>query len=334
MEATNERMARLYRHGYARWRRRNTAVAGAATVAGVSSRQDFRWYGTRAGSHLPGRQFGGRTVNAALYLRRPLLVTGGPGTGKSSLAYSVAAELGLGEVLRWPIGSKTTLRAGLYQYDAIGRLQEASLREIEARAGRDPAGPADIGCYIRLGPLGTALVPASRPRVLLVDEFDKSDIDLPNDLLDVFEEGEYDIPELARLPSEYGPVTVMTADESGHAVIERGRVRCDAFPLVIITSNGEREFPPAFLRRCLRLKLDPASPDKLARIVEAHLGTGVRDGYQEVIAEFLNRRNRGELATDQLLNAIFLRFSGLRPASETPAQLADSVMPYLNYPSG
>jgi len=273
-------------------------------------------------------------VNAALYLRRPLLVTGGPGTGKSSLAYSVAAELGLGEVLRWPIGSKTTLRNGLYQYDAIGRLQEANLREIEARAGRSLAEPVDIGSYIRLGPLGTALLPARQPRVLLVDEFDKSDIDLPNDLLDVFEEGEYEIPELARLRHEQGAVTVMTADEGGHAEIERGRVRCDAFPLVIVTSNGEREFPAAFMRRCLRLALEPASPDKLARIIEAHLGSDARDRHQEVITEFLSRRNHGELATDQLLNAIFLRFSGLRPASETPAQLADAVMPYLNRPSG
>ena len=273
-------------------------------------------------------------VNAALYLRRPLLVTGGPGTGKSSLAFSVAAELGLGGVLRWPIGSKTTLRDGLYRYDAIGRLQEANLREIEARTGSGPTAAVDIGAYIRLGPLGTALLPASRPRVLLVDEFDKSDIDLPNDLLDVFEEGEYEIPELARLPSEHGPVTVMTADETGRARIENGRVRCDAFPMVIITSNGEREFPAAFMRRCLRLNLEPASPDKLARIVDAHLGPGVRDRYEGVITEFLNRRNHGELATDQLLNAIFLRFSGLRPAGETPAQLADVVMPYLNRPAG
>ena len=226
-------------------------------------------------------------VNAALYLRRPLLVTGGPGTGKSSLAYSVAAELGLGEVLRWPIGSKTTLRDGLYQYDAIGRLQEANMREIEARVGRSLAEPVDIGSYIRLGPLGTALLPARRPRVLLVDEFDKSDIDLPNDLLDVFEEGEYEIAELARLPHEQGAVTVMTADEGGHAEIEHGQVRCKAFPLVIITSNGEREFPAAFMRRCLRLALEPASPDKLARIVEAHLGADARDRHQELITEFL-----------------------------------------------
>ena len=202
-------------------------------------------------------------VNAALYLRRPLLVTGEPGTGKSSLAYGVAAELGFGEVLRWPITSKSTLQEGLYQYDAIGRLQEANMREIMARRGGDNPQLVDIGSYIRLGPLGTALLPTVRPRVLLVDELDKSDIDLPNDLLDVFEEGEYKIPELARLPAKDFPVRVMTADEHGTATLEsepRGVIRCNAFPLVIITSNGERQFPAAFLRRCLQLKLQPGQP--------------------------------------------------------------------------
>jgi MoxR-like ATPase len=275
-------------------------------------------------------------VNAALYLRRPLLVTGEPGTGKSSLAYAVAAELDLGEVLRWPVTSKSTLRDGLYHYDAIGRLQEANLREIEARhqSGAAPR-PVDIGSYIRLGPLGTSLLPGGRPRVLLVDELDKSDIDLPNDLLDVFEEGEFTIPELARLPADQRPVTVMTAD-GGHAELpaeSRGVVRCAAFPVVIITSNGERQFPPAFLRRCLQLLLKAPDAEKLTRIVEAHLD--VRAGnFEDLIEEFLSRKSEGELATDELLNAIFLRYSGLRPSGETAGQLADIVMPYLDKAPG
>jgi MoxR-like ATPase len=276
-------------------------------------------------------------VNAALYLRRPLLVTGEPGTGKSSLAYAIAAELGLGEVLRWPITSKSTLRDGLYQYDAIGRLQEANLREIEARHKHGGApGPVDIGSYIRLGPLGTALLPGHRPRVLLVDELDKSDIDLPNDLLDVFEEGEFTIPELARLPHDQHPVTVMTADDGGRAELAaepRGVVRCGAFPLVIITSNGERQFPPAFLRRCLQLVLEAPGPEKLARIVEAHLGV-TASNFEDLIEEFLSRKTEGELATDELLNAVFLRYSGLRPPGETAEQLADIVMPYLDKSPG
>lgn len=276
-------------------------------------------------------------VNAALYLRRPLLVTGEPGTGKSSLAYAVAAELGLGEVLRWPVTSKSTLRDGLYQYDAIGRLQEANLREIEARDQHEASPtPVDIGSYIRLGPLGTALLPGPRPRVLLVDELDKSDIDLPNDLLDVFEEGEFTIPELARLPVRQHPVTVMTADEGGQAELSaepRGVVRCEAFPLVIITSNGERQFPSAFLRRCLQLALQAPGAGKLARIVEAHLPVRAAD-YEDLIDEFLGRKSEGELATDELLNAVFVRYSALRPAGESAEQLADIVMPYLDKSRG
>ena len=279
-------------------------------------------------------------VNAALYLRRPLLVTGEPGTGKSTLAYAVAAELGLGEVLRWPITSKSILRDGLYRYDAIGRLQEANVREIEARhqhgATAKPSKPVDIGSYIRLGPLGTALLPVNRPRVLLVDELDKSDIDLPNDLLDAFEEGEFTIQEIARLPADHPPVTVMTADEGNRIELPaepRGVVRCDAFPVVIITSNGERQFPPAFLRRCLQLTLQPPDAEKLTRIVEAHLPVQAAD-YADLIEEFLDRKSEGELATDELLNAIFLRYSGLRPDGESAEQLAGIVMPYLDKSPG
>ncbi|HXA63275.1 MAG TPA: MoxR family ATPase [Streptosporangiaceae bacterium] len=260
-------------------------------------------------------------VNAALQLRRPLLVTGKPGTGKSTLAYNIAYELGLEPVLYWSITSRTTLQNGLYEYDAIGRVHENSLR-----TPGDRGGAADIGRYIRLGPLGTAMLAGERPRVLLIDELDKSDIDLPNDLLNVFEEGRFPIPELERLPEEQSTINVMTADGGGRVPIEGGQVRCSAFPVVVITSNGEREFPPAFLRRCVRLVIEPPNAEQLADIVEAHLGEHVQVAGRQLIAEFLDRRAHGDLATDQLLNAIFLATSGARPPDTTLQELIAAIM--------
>ncbi|MFF2780905.1 AAA family ATPase [Streptomyces sp. NPDC058052] len=248
-------------------------------------------------------------VNLALHLRRPLLITGKPGVGKSTLAYAVAHELGLGPVLRWSITSRSTLHDGLYAYDAVGRLHDAGI-ERSATADEKP----DIGRYLRLGALGTALLPWKQPRVLLIDEIDKCDVDLPNDLLNVFEEGEFEIPELARL----GPDKeqhVMTADQLGTAKITGGWVRCAQFPFVVLTSNAEREFPAAFLRRCVRLEVQPPDEARLAAMVAAHLG-GNQDTASlrtELIAEFLRRQREEDaaLANDQLLNALLMAERGL-----------------------
>ncbi|SNS87998.1 AAA domain (dynein-related subfamily) [Actinomadura meyerae] len=269
-------------------------------------------------------------VNAALLLRRPLLVTGKPGSGKSTLAYNVAYELGLGNVLYWSITSTTTLKTGLYDYDAIGRLHESSLRGAGGR--EDAAEPPDIGRYIRLGPLGTALLPGDLPRVLLIDELDKSNIDLPNDLLNVFEEGRFGILELQRLPEEQSRIRVMTADGGERVPIDRGEVRCGHFPIVIITSNGEREFPPAFLRRCVRLRIEPPDRDQLAEIIEAHLGPAARDASDGLIEEFLARRADGALATDQLLNAVYLATSGSRPPETKLKEILDTVLRPIERP--
>ncbi len=263
-------------------------------------------------------------VNLALHLRRPLLVTGLPGVGKSTLAYSVAYELNLGPVLRWTITSRSTLPEGLYQYDAVGRLQEVSLQREAGPAGSDvrnvPRAPTGIGSYVTLGPLGTALLPRRKPRVLLIDEIDKSDIDLPNDLLNIFEEGEFTIPELARLKEQ--TVTIKTADPGGTVTVHGGRVRCADFPVVILTSNNERDFPRAFLRRCIRLEIPPPGEKKLARMVAAHLkpaATPLEDSErQELIATFIRKQTSeaAVLANDQLLNALVMAAAGLWDSEE------------------
>lgn len=235
-----------------------------------------------------------RMVNAALHLRRPLLLTGAPGTGKSTLVDAIAYELGLGEPLRWAVGSRSTVHDAQYSYDAIGRLQMSE----------NDRGDLDIGDFIQLGPLGTAMLPALRPRVLLIDEIDKADIDLPNDLLNILDEGRFTITELGRINQD--KVRVQPLD-GGKVEIANGVVECYEYPLVVLTSNGERDFPTAFLRRCLQLRMPDPLTDRarLESIVTAHLGQEKTRRSQTLIEAFMARAQKGEvLATDQLLNAI------------------------------
>lgn len=267
-------------------------------------------------------------VNAALYLRRPLLITGKPGTGKSTLIAKVAHELMLGPVIRWPISSRSTVRGGVYEYDAVGRLQAGKIK--------DPP----VEQYLTLGPLGTALMAKTWPRPLLIDEIDKSDLDFANDLLNVIEEGAYEIPELRRLGNPKPEVR----DFFGTKVtIDAGRIVCGQFPFVVMTSNAEREFPAPFLRRCVRLSIEPPNPAELTKIVKSHFemypAVLKSEKIDQLIADFDGLRNEDkDVATDQLLNAVFLviamRESGERSFSQMElAALKENLLKQLGGPS-
>lgn len=235
-------------------------------------------------------------INMALRLRRPILLKGPPGIGKSSVAYSIAHRLGLGLPLRWEISSRTTLLEGLYDYDAVSHLQAT-------RAGTGEG----VDHFITLGPLGTAMLPTERPRVILVDELDKAAYDLPNDLLHVFEEGSFTIKELLR---RGGSATVLPFDHVGNEAGARllgGRVRTHHHPVVVITTNEEREFPEAFCRRCVVLTLErPKDATVLAEIVQGWLGG-------DVDAALLERYR--EESTDVLLQALFIQREGADAAA-------------------
>jgi len=299
----------------------------------------------RRGQHFEASPTILEMVNAALYLRRPLLVTGRPGSGKSSLAYAVAYELALGTPLRWSVTSAATLRDALYRYDAIGRLQDERVRGAVMES--DPQVHERMGRYVRLGPLGTALLPTSRPRVLLIDEIDKSDLDLPNDLLNIFEEGEFEIPELRRL-AHAGPVTVFT-DDPGQPTVEitHGHVRCAQFPLMVLTSNGERDFPAAFLRRCLRLEMpnptgqravdDNAKGKRLLEIMRLHFDDREMAAAEGVIETFLKRLSDDKLsnvATDQLLNAVHFVVHGQLGSDDERQKVLDALTQELTRSTG
>lgn len=197
-------------------------------------------------------------VNLAIRLGRPLLVEGEAGCGKTRLAFAIAEQLGLAKhFVVVNVKSTTQAKDLLYRFDALRRLQDA----------QDPAnGKAQwVHPYVKLEPLGRA-IQQGVPSVVLIDEVDKADIDFPNDLLDVLDSFEFDIDELPQAENE---ASLKHLGFGRHvAAPKEGSVR----PVVVITSNREKQLPEPFLRRCLYVQLDfPEDADMLAEIVRRNL---------------------------------------------------------------
>jgi len=194
-------------------------------------------------------------VSCALALERPLLVKGEPGTGKTLLAQAIADTLGC-DMIHWPVKSTTRAQDGLYVYDTVQRLYDARFGDGDVK---------DIRRYIKHGPLGRAFA-AERRLVLLIDEVDKADLEFPNDLLH----------ELDRMRFVVG--------ETGDEIVARER------PVVVITSNNEKELPDAFLRRCVFHFIDFPEPELMKRIVRVHHPTVDAELVDQAVVAFYELR--------------------------------------------
>lgn len=214
-------------------------------------------------------------VNAAIALEKPLLIKGEPGTGKTMLAHEIAKALEL-ELYTWHIKSTTKAQQGLYEYDAVSRLRDAQLSDNKVH---------DIANYIVKGKLWEAFE-ADKKVVLLIDEIDKADIEFPNDLLLELDKMEFYCYELQR------------------------SIQAKNRPIVIITSNNEKELPDAFLRRCFFHYISFPDRNTLEKIVEIHYPDLENELIQEAMIQFEQLRNRQGLkkkpSTSELLDWIKL----------------------------
>ncbi|MDD9908208.1 MAG: MoxR family ATPase [Ahrensia sp.] len=237
-------------------------------------------------------------VNAAITLERPLLVKGEPGTGKTELARQIANALGL-RMLEWNIKSTTKAQQGLYEYDAVSRLRDSQLGEERVH---------DVKNYIKKGKLWEAFE-ADEKVVLLIDEIDKADIEFPNDLLQELDKMEFYVYE---------------TDET---------IRARNRPIVIITSNNEKELPDAFLRRCFFHYIAFPQADVLQQIVEVHYPGIKQRLVREALTQFYEIRDTPGLkkkpSTSEALDWIRLLVADdVEP--ETLREKATNALPKLH----
>ena len=241
-------------------------------------------------------------VNAATTLKRPLLVKGEPGTGKTMLAEEVAKALGM-PLLQWHIKSTTKAQQGLYEYDAVSRLRDSQLADIDGGAKVH-----DIRNYIVQGVLWKAFT-AEQPVVLLIDEIDKADIEFPNDLLREIDRMEFYVYETREL------------------------VRAVHRPLVFITSNNEKELPDAFLRRCFFHYIQFPDAQTMQRIVEVHFPDLKKKLLAAALQRFYEVRNvpglKKKPSTSELLDWLKLLVAEDIPLAALQSQDDAVVVPPL-----
>jgi len=237
-------------------------------------------------------------VNAAITLERPLLIKGEPGTGKTVLAIEIAKALGK-PLIQWHIKSTTKAQQGLYEYDAVSRLRDSQLGD--PRVG-------DIGNYIIKGKLWEAFDADEAP-VLLIDEIDKADIEFPNDLLLELDRMEF------------------------HVYETRQTVKAKVRPVVVITSNNEKDLPDAFLRRCFFHYIRFPDRETMARIVEVHFPKLKRDVLQEALTSFFDLRDvpglKKKPSTSEMLDWLKLLLAEDIPAEALRAKDGQKAIPPL-----
>ncbi|MDH3719310.1 MAG: MoxR family ATPase, partial [Planctomycetota bacterium] len=238
-------------------------------------------------------------VNAAVTLQRPLLVKGEPGTGKTQLAQEIARSLGM-PLQEWHIKSTTKARQGLYEYDAVARLRDSQLGDDKVE---------DISNYILRGKLWEAFASEEQP-VLLIDEIDKADIEFPNDLLQELDRMEFYVYETRKL------------------------VKARHRPVVIITSNNEKELPDAFLRRCFFHYIAFPDFDTMTKIVNVHFPDLKKDLLQEALQTFFSVRDVPGLkkrpSTSELLDWIKLLLAEDIPTEALRSKDSRKTVPILH----